>query len=45
MFGRFNDFAAAAHAAHVVDRLAENGKLPRHDVMRRILQPLRFAYE
>src|SRR5918996_887652 len=33
------------HAAHIVDRLAEDRELPRHDVMRGIVQSLGFADE
>ena len=42
---RFNNFAARTHAAHIIDWLAENGELPRHNVMRSIVQSLCFTYE
>jgi len=42
---RLNDFAAGAHAAQIVDRLAENGKLSWHDVMRGVIQSLGFTDE
>ena len=45
LLGRFNNFAAAAHAAHIVDRLAEDRELRRHDVMRGVVQSLGFADE
>src|SRR5687768_1657946 len=35
LLGRFDNFAATTHTAHVVDRLAEHRKLARHNVMRR----------
>src|SRR5687767_11417728 len=45
LFGRFNGFTTASHAAQIVDGLAENGESRRHDIMRGIVQALRFTYE
>src|SRR5690349_22532083 len=42
---RFNNLATQTHAAHIVNWLAKNRELPRHNVMRRVVKPLCVTYE
>ena len=45
LLGGFDNFTAAAHAAHIVDRFAEDGEFWWHNVVRRSFQSLGFADE
>jgi hypothetical protein len=45
LLGRLDDFTAATHAAQIVDRLAEDRKLERQDIMRSVVHPLGFTDE